>query len=155
MKSPVSDFNQSDRIVRFIYSTTINEKTKTLRASFVAFQFREESNKHELSCNHLEQDTIENLRRLGNSFSNEKTKYYGLGCISVALIKAMDGLDISFTPKENNSSHCDIYDNEMPVPVVEGDAYDALKRLRREQFLKLWNPFKDDEITTKDTLKSK
>jgi hypothetical protein len=139
-------FNQSERIVRFIYTTqNFNPKTNELRPNFVKFDFNQVSGKNEMSTVRFELDSLENCRRIGKGYERPENKatYHGLGCISVREIKSIQKYSLKFTPKRKQTPkiifHTDIYDNESP-PIQKGVASSALVTLERDRFAKMWTP---------------
>lgn len=155
MKSSNS-FTNTERIVRNIYSPkNINPNSNTLKANFVGFAFNPDTQKHELSCNRFEIDSVEDCKIRGEIFA-QKDPYYGIACISVRLIQSFQGLEIRFTPKLHtdppNPTHCDIYDTTIPHPTQIGEANTAEINYRRTEFLNLWKPYKYVEALTKEAI---
>ena len=146
-------FYDHERIIRIIYSTyNINPNTKKLKANFAKFIFQEQSQKYELSCNRFEIDSLKNCRKRANPDPRYKRSFYGYGCTSVKLVNSENGYSIKYTPAfPKNISHCDIYDDELPY-IVLGEASDAQKNLRREQFVQNWLAYEDSDVLKKSDI---
>lgn len=142
-------FFKKERIIRIIYSPrNINPNTKNLKANFIQFRLGKSSEKHELSCNRFEIDTLINCRRRGkeNSDSTFKRNFYGYGCTSVALIRLDDNYSLKYTPNfPDNHSHCDIY-HDVVNDLQSGEANPAEINYQKEIFLKKWKAYEDSVI---------
>jgi hypothetical protein len=157
MSSRDYPFSNNERIVRIIYNpNTINPSNHNLKANFVSFRYNPKTGKHELSCNRIEIDTLDNLRLLGTIFHPPGGAYYGLACIKASAVCSVEGLELAYTPildkNPKNPSHCDIYDNTISHPDLIGEAQDAEIRHKRLVFVKLWKAYKDDGTLTEDII---
>ncbi len=114
-----------------------------------------------MSCIRFEYKDIENIRVVGkrNERIEYKAAYYGVGCTNVETVNSIITYEIRFTPileGENKSLfHCDIYDNGNPL-IQKGAALSAKQQYERENFVKLWKPYKDDGSAdfTKEIIKA-
>ncbi len=142
-------FNENERIVRIIYSDKhINPKTNKLRSNFIYFRLNLKSQKYELSCSRFEFESISFLRSFGKETEDSKFGriYYGLGCSNIKSILSQKNCIPFYSPillgNRINLFHTDIYDKLGTL--ISGEADNAINNHRKDQFLGIWCPYKDN-----------
>jgi hypothetical protein len=137
-------FWKEERIVHIAFPIHFNKK-KELRSSFLNFQYIRELGLVEMSCCRFEMETIERVRIFADNIPTTNS-YCGLGCTTVLQVRASNEFDLIFTPIINgipkNYFHCDIY--FMNPEPIEGKALPPGMNLKKEEFLKYWKIYNDE-----------
>ncbi len=151
-------FHSEERIVRIVFSPKqINEKTNALKANFIHFRLNNKTCKNELSSSRIELEKLEFLRRFGKLTEdpNNKRNFYGFACTSVKQIRNLDYI-IKFTPNTfeeiKNLFHTDILDTYNIAVGNPGEAEKAGTNLRNDDFMEIWNSYKDSTSLSKEKL---
>jgi hypothetical protein len=147
-----SCFSQYERIVRVSFSPLHFNKRKELRTSFLRFTFNPESGLTEMSCCRFEFESIRRIRQFGKNIEPKSNSYVGLGCTTVQKVKALKFYDFVFTPIMDgiprNFFHCDIF-LQSAEAVEEGKASTAISNFQKDELIKHWKFYNDENTSLK------